>query len=292
MNEVLLNIFIAYSRENSSLRDRLDKHLSGLKRKKYINTWYDGQIEAGTEWEKEIELALNQADIILLLISADFIASDYCYDVEMKKAISRHEKGDAVIIPIILNPCDWTDLPFSKIQGLPQNGVAITSEEWNSIEVPFTEVAKSIKSIVENLRIAKNKHLLAINEVLNEKESELLIALEQVEELKIEEEITRENIENLTQELKKLNSNVLEVKKDLEILNNNHSANLNVLSKKQLREQSKLDAIKKKAQRAEAIIEKHDNIKKEIPILSKKLSSITKEINKKTDELSLLKKNE
>lgn len=209
---VHINIFFAYSREDSTLRDRLDKHLSGLKRKNYINTWYDGKIDAGKEWEKEIDLNLSKADILLLLISADFIASDYCYEVEMTKAISRHEKGDAVIIPIILNPCDWSDLPFSKIQGLPQNGKPITSTYWENSEIALNEVAKSIKDIVENLLATKNKRLKAISEILNEKDNELKITLQQLEEYNFEQEIVRETIHNLKIEKKNLDGEILALK--------------------------------------------------------------------------------
>ena len=73
------------------------------------------------QWDKIIKQELLDSDIILLLISSDFLASNYCYDIEIKKAIERHEKGEAKVIPIIVRPCDWKDLPFSKIQGLPKN---------------------------------------------------------------------------------------------------------------------------------------------------------------------------
>ncbi len=223
MDDILLNIFFAYSREDAKLRERLDKHLSGLKRRNFINTWYDGKIDAGTEWEKEIDFNLSKADIILLLISVDFIASDYCFEKEMKKAISRHEKGDAVIIPILLNPCDWSDLPFSKIQGLPQNGKPVTSTDWESVEIALNEVANSIKSIVENLRASKSKHLKSINEVLKEKDSELRITLEQLEELQIEQEIKNENIENQKVEIKLLNDNILNFTSALKELENSYN---------------------------------------------------------------------
>jgi hypothetical protein len=213
MTDILLNIFFAYSRVDSKLRERLDIHLSGLKRKNFINTWYDGEITPGTEWDKEIEFALSKADIILLLISADFIASDYCFDVEMKRAISRHEKGDAIIIPVILHPCDWSDLPFSKIQGLPQNGKAVTSDNWENPEYALSEVAKSIKDLVDNLRKTKNKHHKAINEVLNEKNKKLRIILEQVDDLKLDEEILQETISQLSKEKKDLEAAIEELQK-------------------------------------------------------------------------------
>jgi hypothetical protein len=279
MKDTLLNIFFAYSREDSDLRERLDKHLSGLKRRNYINTWFDGQIEAGTEWEKEIDFALSKADIILLLISADFIASDYCFDVEMKKAISRHEKGDAVIIPIILHPCDWSDLPFSKIQGLPQNGKAITSENWKSPEFALSEIAKSIKETVESLRQTKNKHLRAINEVLNEKDYELRITLEQVEELKLEEEILQESIEKHNKENKIVQKEITGIKSELNELNLLKEEKQNNFQKLNGTEQTKLNKLRTEIINSKKTITK---AKKDIESLTKKKSNLEKEINRIT----------
>mgnify|MGYP006101560803 FL=1 len=279
MKDTLLNIFFAYSREDSDLRERLDKHLSGLKRRNYINTWFDGQIEAGTEWEKEIDFALSKADIILLLISADFIASDYCFDVEMKKAISRHEKGDAVIIPIILHPCDWSDLPFSKIQGLPQNGKAITSENWKSPEFALSEIAKSIKETVESLRQTKNKHLRAINEVLNEKDYELRITLEQVEELKLEEEILQESIEKHNKENKRVQKEITGIKSELNELNLLKEEKQNNFQKLNGTEQTKLNKLRTEIINSKKTITK---AKKDIESLTKKKSNLEKEINRIT----------
>lgn len=285
MEEIYINVFIAYSRENSDLRLRLDKHLSGLKRRKYINTWFDGLIEPGSEWEKEIDSELSRADIILLLISADFIASDYCFDVEMKKAISRHEKGDAVIIPIILHPCDWSELPFSKIQGLPQNGKAVSSDYWTSSEVAFSEIAKSIKSIVDNLRKSKKKHLIAINEVLDEKENELRITLDQIEELRVEEEILRETIENLKIESQLALFEIEEIKEKLKHIKVEYSNSEKTIQKLKSKERNKYDLLKKKADRAEKIMKKYDHMEDEIRKQSSKLGSLTKQVNQKRIEL-------
>jgi len=263
MEETLLNIFFAYSREDSKLRERLDKHLSGLKRRNYINTWYDGQIDAGTEWEKEIDYALSKADIILLLISADFIASDYCYEVEMRKAISRHEKGDAVIIPVMLHPCDWTDLPFSKIQGLPQNGKAVSSTEWKNPEFALNEVAKSIKDTVGNLRKTKNKQLRAVNEVLHEKDHELRITLEQLDELQLEQEILRETIQNLQTETNSLESDKTQLEiaiTELDSAFKDREVSFQKLTKS---EQTELNKIKSEKQKTASELSKlHDDLNK------------------------------
>ena len=275
--EVHINIFFAYSREDSTLRDRLDKHLSGLKRKNYINTWYDGKIDAGKEWEKEIDSNLSKADILLLLISADFIASDYCYEVEMTKAISRHEKGDAVIIPIILNPCDWSDLPFSKIQGLPQNGKPITSTYWENSEIALNEVAKSIKDIVENLLTTKNKRLKAISEILNEKDNELKITLQQLEEYNFEQEIVRETIHNLKIEKKNLDGEILALKESTIELDKSLKQNQikieKVISKEQV-EVNKLRVEKDK------LIGDLDKLKTEIAKLLVKKTNIEEDIKR------------
>lgn len=277
MVEVHINIFFAYSREDSILRERLDKHLSGLKRKNYINTLYDGKIDAGKEWEKEIDTNLSKADIILLLISADFIASDYCYDVEMTKAISRHEKGDAVIIPIILNPCDWSDLPFSKIQGLPQNGKPITSTHWENYEIALDEVARSIKEIVENLLTTKNKRIKAISEVLYEKDNELKITLQQLEEYNFEQEIARETIQDLKKEKKKLEENISTLKESAEDLEKSLKQNQIKIEKIISKEQVEVNKLRTEKDKLKVEIEKY---KTEIKKLDIKKTNIEEDIKR------------
>jgi hypothetical protein len=99
-------IFFSYSHVDESLRDQLETHLSGLRRQGIISSWHDRQITAGTELGEAIDNHLNAADIILLLVSPDFIDSDYCYAREMKQALERHQIGEARVIPVILRPCD------------------------------------------------------------------------------------------------------------------------------------------------------------------------------------------
>src|SRR5437588_4771006 len=97
-----VSIFYSYAREDEALRNKLEKHLSLLQRQGSIVTWYDRQIIPGTDWAHDIDSHLNQASIILLLISPDFLASDYCYNIEMQRALERHKVGEARVIPIIL----------------------------------------------------------------------------------------------------------------------------------------------------------------------------------------------
>lgn len=148
-----VKIFFSYSQKDEALRDELATHLSLMKRQGIIEAWYDRQISPGDEWADEINENLNLADIILLLVSANFLASDYCYDKEMKRAMERHEKREARVIPIILKPTDWSNVPFSKLQGLPRNGEPVTT--WYNKDEAFLDIAKGIRKVVEE--IAKSK---------------------------------------------------------------------------------------------------------------------------------------
>lgn len=102
-----VKIFFCYAHEDEELLNKLKSHLRSLQRQGLIEFWYDRNISAGTEWEQKIDEHLNTAQIILLLISSDFIDSDYCYSIEMKRAIERHAKGEAHVIPIILRHVYW-----------------------------------------------------------------------------------------------------------------------------------------------------------------------------------------
>ena len=95
-------------------------HLAFLVLSGMISEWTDRDIDVGQEWEKEIDQNLSSADIILLLVSANFIASKYCWSVEVKKALERHDRGEAKVIPVILRPFHWTGTPFAKLQAAPK----------------------------------------------------------------------------------------------------------------------------------------------------------------------------
>ncbi|MBW4577998.1 MAG: toll/interleukin-1 receptor domain-containing protein [Tildeniella nuda ZEHNDER 1965/U140] len=148
-----IEVFFSYSHRDETLRDELAKHLSILKRQGVITAWHDRQITAGSEWAGAIDDHLNSARVILLLISADFLASDYCWDIELRRAIERHEAGDACVIPIILKPVDWSGAPFSKLQALPKNAQPVTT--WSNPDEAFLDVAKGIRKAVEAIAQAK-----------------------------------------------------------------------------------------------------------------------------------------
>ncbi len=140
-------VFLSYSHSDESLKDELVKHLSILRRQSVIETWHDRMITAGDEWKGEIDGYLEAAEIILLLVSSDFLASDYCYDSEMLRALERHDNGDARVIPVILRPVDWAGAPFAKLQALPKSARAVT--EWPDRDAAFTDVAKGIRKAIE-----------------------------------------------------------------------------------------------------------------------------------------------
>ncbi len=145
-----VSIFISYSHKDEALREELDIHLANLKRQGKIQAWHDRTIEAGTEWDTAIKQRLETAQVILLLISPRFMASDYCYDLEMQRAIERHDQGTARVIPIMLKPCDWQDTPFQKLQVLPKDAKPITT--WTDQDAAFLNVVQGIRKAIEALQ--------------------------------------------------------------------------------------------------------------------------------------------
>jgi hypothetical protein len=119
-------VFFSYSHADEPLRDEIEKQLSMLKREGVIAAWHDRRISAGTEFASVIDAHVQTADVILLLVSADFLASDYCFDIEVKRAMERHDAGQAVVIPVILRACDWHRAPFGKLNASPRDGKPIT----------------------------------------------------------------------------------------------------------------------------------------------------------------------
>ncbi len=143
----MTKLFYSYSHGDETLRDELEKHLSILKRQDVISAWHDRKISAGEEWKGEIDEHLDKAHVILLLISSDFLASDYCYDLEMNRAIERHERREARVIPVILRPCDWHYAPFARLQALPNDAKPVT--KWDDRDDAFLDVAKGIRKVAE-----------------------------------------------------------------------------------------------------------------------------------------------
>ena len=139
-------VFYSYSHEDATLRDRLGKYLAPLVHQKKIVEWHDRKIEPGGNWETEISSHLEFAHLILLLVSADFLASEYCFGVEVEKALARLKRGEAKVVPVLLKPCLWKESRFSELQIIPRDAKAITS--WTSPEEALTDVADEISKLV------------------------------------------------------------------------------------------------------------------------------------------------
>lgn len=148
-----VSLFFSYAHEDEELRDGLAKQLRNMVRRKILSSWYDRDITAGSEWAGQIDDHLNTAQIILLLISPDFMDSDYCNDVELKTAMARHRRGDARVIPVILRPTDWKGAEFDGLQALPKDAVPVT--KWNDRDEAFLNVVNGIRQVAEAIRAKK-----------------------------------------------------------------------------------------------------------------------------------------
>ena len=147
-----IEVFYSYAHEDEVLLNKLKSHLSILRREGLITECYDRQIVPGTEWKHVIDDHINTASIILLLISPDFIASDYSYGVEMVQAMQRHKASDACVIPIILRPVDWTRAPFAELQALPTNARPVTT--WSNRDKALVDIVKGVRRAIENFHVS------------------------------------------------------------------------------------------------------------------------------------------
>ena len=168
-----ISLFYSYSHNDEELRKRLEDHLAALRWNGVIAEWHDRNIDVGDEWAKEIDRNLSSADIILLLVSASFITSTYCWSVEMKKALERHDKGEAKVIPVILRPCRWGATPFAKLQAAPTNAKPVTS--WSDQDAALDDVADKIERVVKELRSKQTAADTASSATVNGKIADCIV---------------------------------------------------------------------------------------------------------------------
>ena len=138
-----IEIFLSYSRKDEPLLRELEVHLAALRREGKVATWSDRMLEAGVEWEPELKRRLDTAQVLLLLISPDFLASEFCWGVEMKTALARHDAGSAKVIPVILRACDWRSTPLAKLQVLPKDGLPV--RKWADPDDAFLDVVQGLR---------------------------------------------------------------------------------------------------------------------------------------------------
>ena len=143
----MTSVFFSYSHRDEDLCDQLEVQLAMLKRQGIIQTWHERRIVAGQELDGSISDQLLTANIVLLLVSPDFLASEYCYDKEMAVAMGRHKKGEATVIPVILRRCDWHPAPFGKLRATPSDARPVT--QWPDRDLAMLDVVKDIRRAAE-----------------------------------------------------------------------------------------------------------------------------------------------
>lgn len=146
-----IEVFISYSHVDERFRLSLGKHLMALERQKIVSIWHDRKISPGSAFEGEIEERLENSSLILLLVSADFIASEFCFTKEMQRALARHDDGEALVVPIILRPVDISGLPFEKLLFLPEDGKAVTL--WQDEDLAWMNVVEGIRKSIDQWQV-------------------------------------------------------------------------------------------------------------------------------------------
>ena len=142
----MASVFMSYSHADEAMRDRLETHLAMLKRDGVIEAWHDRRIVPGASLDGSIMAAVETAEVFLFLLSADFLASRYCYEVEMGRALARHEAGEVTILPIVLHACEWQHSPLGKLLAVPRDGKPIA--QFSYVEEAYLEVAKAIRTAI------------------------------------------------------------------------------------------------------------------------------------------------
>ena len=143
----MTTLFFSYSHKDEELRDALEVHLAMLKRQGLIEAFHDRRIVAGEPLGDTIDAYLEAADVILCLLSPDFIASEYCYSREMGRALERHKNGEAQVIPVILRHCEWQHTPLKDLRGTPRDNKPIKA--WGDADEALKDVATDVRRAVE-----------------------------------------------------------------------------------------------------------------------------------------------
>lgn len=140
------SVFISYAHEDKDLQKRLRSHLATLRRSDKISDWSDQELLPGEVWEDKIVGKLRSANIILLLVSNDFINSDFIWDNELPIALERHGRGEAIVVPVILRPCQWQELSIGRLQALPAGAKPVT--DWPNEDQALFSIAEGIKKLI------------------------------------------------------------------------------------------------------------------------------------------------
>jgi hypothetical protein len=151
----MVKVFFSYSHNDETDRNELEKHLAVLKREGLIETWHDRRILAGDDLGNEVDQNLTESNLVLLLVSPDFLASDYCYSQEMQKALKMKSEGVAKVIPIILEHCDWKNTPLKDLLACPQDGKPVS--DYPNPNKAFNEITTEIRRVIAEILVKQNK---------------------------------------------------------------------------------------------------------------------------------------
>lgn len=174
--EPKVKIFYSYSHKDEELREQFEAHMSSLKRTGYIEEWHDRKILPGQTWKTSIYSNMEESDIVLFLVSSDFLNSDYCYNKEVLKSVERHNQGKCTVVPILVRDCDYEGTPFESIQGLPTDMKPIISRHWHNIDEAFVNVARGLKKIIKQKHQEKSHgHKANFNKTKSNAEVEFII---------------------------------------------------------------------------------------------------------------------
>ena len=151
----MIDLFFSYAHQDETMRNELEVHLAMLKRSGLLHSWHDRRIIAGADLDSQISQHLEKADVILLLLSPHFLASDYCYEREAQRALERHKEGTAIVIPVILQPCDWLSSPFRSLRATPADGKPVA--KYPNFHDAFLEITHDIRAAAESLNKSNEK---------------------------------------------------------------------------------------------------------------------------------------
>lgn len=155
----MISVFFSYAHEDEQYRDELEVHLSMLRREGIISSWHDRRIATGQGLHNEINEYIEKANVILLLVSPYFLDSDYCYEREMTRALERQENGDAVVIPIIVHPCDWLNAPFKHLRATPTDGKPIS--KFPNHHDAYVSIVTDIRQAISKIRTTGHRKVTA-----------------------------------------------------------------------------------------------------------------------------------
>ena len=153
----MTQLFFSYTHVDEELRDRIELSLIMLRRQGLIDNFHDRQITAGEQFDNRISAELEAAEIILLLVSSDFLASEYCYSVEVDRALERHKSGEACVIPIILRTCDWKQSPLKDLLALPEDGKPVT--KWADTDEVMQNITEGVRASINQINSIPEKKI-------------------------------------------------------------------------------------------------------------------------------------